>query len=546
MKLTAALMNAAWVGAQLRDWLAFHQALRYPQAEQERKLFRYLRANARSEFGAKYRFGEIRSVAQFQDRVPLSSYENYEDAISRVRAGTRHVLTTATVRCLQPSSGSTRAAKLIPYTADLQRELSCAIGPWVFDLARATPGILGGPAYWCITPVGANDESESRPSMSSETSVGFESDGAYLGGWLRRLVDGTLVPCEDLKYASDIAQFRRRTLLRLLRDRELRLISVWHPSFLTLLLDDLMGSWSELLRDLRCGLPAIGRVRREPPRPLRARELRNADPCQPRSIWPRLAIVSCWGDGPAATLLGDLRSRLPGVAIQPKGLMATEAVVSIPFAHRHPLAIRSHFFEFIDQRGNARGAWQLEQGSSYSVVVTTGGGLYRYRLQDRVRVEGFLHATPCVHFIGKEDSISDLRGEKLSEGLAASILSRLLPTHVQGVRFAMLAPETEGEAPRYVLFIESLAEPSARLTGELETALASNPNYAYCVRLGQLRPATVERVAAGAARRYLERLRASGRRLGDIKPVALSPLTGWRSVFATQARGLVDQSAQSG
>jgi hypothetical protein len=161
-------------------------------------------------------------------------------------------------------------------------------------------------------------------------------------------------------------------------------------------------------------------------------------------------------------------------------------------------------------------------------------------------VEGFLHATPCVHFIGKEDSISDLRGEKLSEGLAASILSRLLPTHVQGVRFAMLAPETEGEAPRYVLFIESLAEPSARLTGELETALASNPNYACCVRLGQLRPATVERVAAGAARRYLERLRASGRRLGDIKPVALSPLTGWRSVFATQARGLVDQSPQSG
>jgi len=532
LSLAAAMLNAAWVGAQSRAWLSFRRALRQPQAEQERRLSHYLRANAGSDFGRRYRFADIRSCAQFQERVPLSSYESYVEAIGRMRAGARNVLTSARVRCLQPSSGSTRAAKLIPYTADLQAEFSRAVGPWVFDLARTTPRLLGGPAYWSITPAAAAREAGTSAGAGARTRLGFESDSAYLGGWLRRLADGTLVACEDLKHAGDIAEFRHRTLLRLVSTPELRLISVWHPSFLTLLLDVLAASWSELLADLARGLPAAGRLRREPPRPRRARELAQADPRRLRSIWPRLALVSCWGDAHAATLLAQLRARLPGVAIQPKGLMATEAVVSLPFAGQHPLAIRSHFFEFIDEGGNPRTAWQLEQDESYSVVVTTGGGLYRYQLHDRIRVTGFLHATPCIRFTGKEDSISDLRGEKLSEGLAASILSRLLPAYVPGARFALLAPEAEGATPGYVLFVESEAPPSTQLSAALESALAANPNYAYCVRLGQLRPAAVERVAAGAAERYLERLRASGQRLGNIKPAALSPLVGWRAVFA--------------
>ena len=532
LSLAAAMLNAAWVGAQSRAWLSFRRALRQPQAVQERRLSHYLRANAGSDFGRRYRFADIRSCAQFQERVPLSSYESYVEAIGRMRVGARNVLTSARVRCLQPSSGSTRAAKLIPYTADLQAEFSRAVGPWVFDLARTTPRLLGGPAYWSISPAAAAREDGTSTGAGARTRLGFESDSAYLGGWLRRLADGTLVACEDLKHAGDIAEFRHRTLLRLVSTPELRLISVWHPSFLTLLLDVLAASWSELLADLARGLPAAGRLRREPPRPRRARELAQADPRRPRSIWPRLALVSCWGDAQAATLLAQLRARLPGVAIQPKGLMATEAVVSLPFAGQHPLAIRSHFFEFIDAAGNARTAWQLEQDESYSVVVTTGGGLYRYQLRDRIRVTGFLHATPCIRFTGKEDSISDLRGEKLSEGLAASILSRLLPAYVPGARFALLAPEAEGATPGYVLFVECEAPPSTQLSAALESALAANPNYAYCVRLGQLRPAAVERVAAGAAERYLERLRASGQRLGNIKPAALSPLVGWRAVFA--------------
>src|SRR5256885_11782413 len=82
------------------------------------------------------------------------------------------------------------------------------------------------------------------------------------------------------------------------------------------------------------------------PRPRRAAELEQAGPSDYRRLWPRLGLVSCWGDAHAATHLAGLNNALPGVRIQPKGLIATEAFVTLPFAGATPLAIRSHFFEF--------------------------------------------------------------------------------------------------------------------------------------------------------------------------------------------------------
>ena len=537
MKLSSALVNGGWIGAQGGAYLRFRAGLQRPDRAQQAILLRYLRANAETSFGRRYQFREIRSVREYQDRVPLSTFDDYDESIRQIQAGAPNILSAQAVRCLQPSSGSTRAAKLIPYTTTLQSEFGRAIGPWMFDLARSTPAILAGPAYWSVTPLRSEEVDDaviSRPASTSTRTpdVGFESDGAYLGGWLQRLLQRALVDCEDLKYARDIGEFRRRTLVRLLNESELRLISVWHPTFLTLLLDELAACWDDLLALLARGVASTGRLRSIPPNRGRAARLRSVGPNGQREIWPHLAVISCWGDGHAAALTANLKTRFPGVRIQPKGLIATEAIVSIPFEDRFPVAIRSHFFEFLDSQGTARTVSELQKASTYSVVVTTAGGLYRYMLRDRIRVDDFIHATPSIRFLGKEDSVSDLRGEKLSEGLVADVLSQLLSVHAPAARFALVAPDTRDSVPRYVLYLESQDRVSGQLSEELESALRLNPNYALCIRLGQLYPAKVEAVAPGSGERYLERLRATGQRLGDIKPAALSPLTDWHSVFS--------------
>jgi hypothetical protein len=505
-----------WLAANAAGWWRFRAALDNPEKVQQAILQAYLRENAGTAFGRQHRFSEIRTTREFQDRVPLSAYAEIEPWIDRVAAGEPAVLTRSRVRTLEVTSGSSAAAKRIPYTAAMQREIRRAVAPWVFDLYKDRPRLAFGCAYWSITPPALVEE-----RADAAVPVGFEEDSEYLGGFWKRLVDSTLAVPGAVRFARDVESFRYVTLLFLLRRRDLALISVWHPSFLTLLAGALPGFWKDLLRDVERGTELLGRRLR--PLPQRAAELRGIAPHDLTRIWPRLGLISCWGDGHAALHLAEVRRAFPGVEIQPKGLLATEAVVTIPFAGRTPIAIRSHLFEFLPE-GEARPrlAHELEPGGIYSVVVTTGGGLYRYRLEDRVEVTGF---------VGREGHVSDLRGEKLHESFVAGALARAFRRTGVEPRFALLAPEPPEPAPGYTLYLEA-AETPAGLAAAVEEELAANPHYRICRSLGQLAPARVCRIERDAYALYLQHCREGGQRMGDVKPLALSPLPGWSDAFS--------------
>lgn len=518
-----------WLAANAGGWWRFRAALDTPQEAQAEILKRYLAANAETAFGKAHGFSKIRGAREFQDRVPLAGYAAMEPWIARVAQGETAVLTQSPVRTLEVTSGSSSAAKRIPYTAAMQAEIRRAIAPWVFDLYRHRPRLALGCAYWSISPLELDEEKSGGP-----VKVGFEDDAEYLGGFWKRLVDSTLAVPSTVRFLRDVDSFRYATLLFLLRRPDLSLISVWHPSFLTLLVGALPAFWNDLMRDVESGREIAGRKLR--PLPRRASELRRLAPDALTRIWPRLGLISCWGDAHAALHLDELRRAFPGVEIQPKGLLATEAFVTIPFSGKTPLAIRSHFFEFISETGHPRLAHELEAGGVYSVVATTGGGLYRYRLEDRVEVTGFAGRTPSLRFLGREGHVSDLRGEKLHESFVAGALARALHRLDIVPRFAMLAPDEEHAGsphyvPRYVLYLETSGPAPPALATIVEDELAANPHYRTCVALGQLAPAAVFLVEGAAFPRYLQHCRERGQRLGDVKPLALSAAPGWRDVF---------------
>ena len=552
------MKSIPWLAANLPGYLRFRRALVDLETTQRALLRRTLVANAGTAFGRQHDFARIRSAEEYRQRVPLACWDDVAPWVGRIRAGESGALTRSRVRALEPTGGSAAAAKLIPYTGELQRELRRAIAPWVCDLYGRRPRLALGSAYWSITPMAGEEDGwcaertlRDRPLAGGEEAapgpsavpIGFAEDAEYLGGLWRRLAEATLAVPPAVRHLHDADTFRYVTLLFLLRRRDLALVSVWHPSFLTLLLGGLPGFWGSLLADLERGTltppvpiaPAVQRelARRLSPLPRRAAELRRLGPEQPTLLWPRLGLVSCWGDAHAALALPELAGALPGVEIQPKGLLATEAFVTIPFAGRWPLAIRSHFFELLPEGdpGQPRFAWQLEAGAVYTVVVTTGGGLYRYRLEDRVVVEGFLGRTPSLRFLGKEGHVSDLRGEKLHEAFVAAALARAFHRLELAPRFALLAP-ADTPAAGYALYVEGAAETPGDLGPVVDAELAANPQYRLCRELGQLAEVTLVIVAEDASASYVDHCRKRGQRLGDIKPLALSPRSGWSPVFA--------------
>jgi hypothetical protein len=224
--------------------------------------------------------------------------------------------------------------------------------------------------------------------------------------------------------------------------------------------------------------------------------------------------------------------------LQAKGLLATEAFVSIPFAGHWPLAVRSHFFELEDERGGMLLADELRPGGTYAVVLTTAGGLWRYKLGDLVRCNGMLGGTPSVRFVGRCDLVVDRVGEKLSEGFVAAAIRDVLAAARVDAHFAMLAPDcVDGDAakPCYTLFLsttEPWSENAPPVLALLDEALGANPHYAYCRDLGQLGGPRVFRIRHGAHATFLATAAESGRRrLGEIKPVALDGRADWSTRF---------------
>ena len=308
MQLTATIANTLWSASNLPAYARFRRALHQPEIAQQRKLRGYLEHNAHTAFGKAHGFDTIRSYEEFARRVPLADYDSFVPWIARIRRGETNVLTDGRVTHLIPTSGSTGARKLIPFTAGLQREFDAAIGTWLVDLQRQLPGLLGGPAYWSVTPVLGDGIVE-----ESAVPIGFDSDMAYLGGARQRLAQAVMAVPPNVQHAGSLDTFRYETLLHLLACRELRLISVWHPSFLTLLLDALPTHWERLLDDI-----ARGAGDSLVPLPGRADELRSAEPARTNHPLAGIACSQLLGRWSGGLALADLQRRFPNVLVASK------------------------------------------------------------------------------------------------------------------------------------------------------------------------------------------------------------------------------------
>ncbi|MDR1961311.1 MAG: GH3 auxin-responsive promoter family protein, partial [Gracilibacteraceae bacterium] len=426
---------------------------------------------------------------------PLTVYEDYLPYIEKMARGEKNILTSHEVLLFEPTSGSVSASKLIPCTAALKAEFQQGIKAWLYDLYAHLPGLADGRGYWSVTPAAFT-----RRRTEGGVTVGFESDEQYLGRAFECLSRLVLV---KPKPGGD---FYLRTAEALAACRNLTLVSVWNPSLFILILENMENN----------GMAVADH-------------------------FSRLKLISCWGDASAAAYAQKLSVRFPGVLIQPKGLIATEAFISFPLLGEEGarLAVTSHFFEFLSLAdGRIYLAHELEAGERYEAVVTTSGGLYRYRMGDIVLVLDAGEA-PRLRFLGRNGKVSDLFGEKLNELFVSEVLADLLEKWEMSGEFCMLAPETD----RYVLYIQSArlsgAAPAgqaadglaARLAEDLESGLARNCHYEYCRTLGQLKPLALYRLSGHPFREYLERAAERGQRPGDVKPPALSLEGGWDKVF---------------
>lgn len=524
--------NMLWLLSCIPDYVLFQLAAWFPRAAQRRVLR-----------------GILRSIQGGQDRsqftsLPVTSYEDYRGDIERIMDGTLRGLTGERVLLLEPTSGSSSATKLIPYTPQLRRQFARAINPWIAALFLSRPSLLFTTQYWSISP--SSPYATDRPSA---VPIGFDSDASYLSP-LQRILGAVLMAVPpDVRHIADQRQQLYCTAFLLLRDHALGLLSVWHPSLLTILTDIIAQHFERLVDSIAKGIPDVPfgpppdlppRLARMAPRPRRARELRRANESHTldfNRIWPRLRVISCWADASASLEMERMRSLFPRCEIQPKGLIATEAAMTIPMGMRHTgvCALRSCYLELMDCREEEPVPLErLQRSTRYRVVVSTGSGFLRYDMGDVVEVCGWYRRTPRLTFVGRAHVVSDCVGEKLSHVHVESVRRRLSDETRNGFVFFMLSPVRANGVWRYGLFVEKSGEGMEHeidLAGRCDAMLAENYHYAHARGLGQLDPVRLFAVEGNAGEVYISYHTAKGMKRGDIKFSALHTDTGWEQRF---------------
>jgi hypothetical protein len=375
--------------------------------------------------------------------------------------------------------------------------------PWLSNLTKQFK-ISSGLAYWAISPATRQPE-----LTSAGIPVGLP-DAAYLGDDLVPFfLEVSAVPYW-VREIPDVQDWQLATLYYLVCCRNLGIISVWSPTFLLTLMDALHNRRNELGTALTNGL----KIHRQelPANPVAYKKLLEYYVLRDvKALWPELKVISCWADASSMPFFVMIKKLFAGVSIQPKGLLLTEGVVTMPNdKNQTVITADSGFYEFMDEDDNLKLAHQLETDEKYRVVMTTSGGLYRYQTYDWVKCDGYASDLPILRFIGR-DSSCDMVGEKLTEVFVTACLK-----DISG--FRMLLP-VSNHIPGYLLILDNQPDVEALVNG-VETRLSDNPQYAYARKIGQLRPLTAIRLN-NPLEIYLNSPLHAGTRLGDIKVPSL-------------------------
>ena len=191
--------------------------------------------------------------------------------------------------------------------------------------------------------------------------------------------------------------------------------------------------------------------------------------------------------------------------------------------------IHENFFEFVERddwdagRKVFRTIEQIEQGKEYYIIPTTGTGLYRYFMNDIVRVTGSFNSTPTIEFVQKGKGVTNITGEKLYESqVIEAVRSTEEETGLVSEFFLMLA-DADREVYRLVVecstptetWQSSTLESIERMLGEL------NVEYAAKRASGRLQHLELVPVRPGTGEAYKRHCLRQGQREGQFKLIAL-------------------------
>ena len=515
---------------------AFEKATKSPLEIQNRLLMEFLQRNKDTAYGKECGFENIRSIQDYQNRVPVNNYETLRHHIDRMMCGENNVLIADKTILFSITSGTMGKPKYIPVSEYSKRKKKDVMDLWAYYALKDYPGILDGKILAIVSP-------ETEGCTTGKIPFGAESGHAYrnLPMAVRNLY---ALPYEIFQITDYDTKYY--CILRIAMEKDISTLATLNPSTILLLCQKIEKVKDVIIEDIRHGtlnktMDICAGTRKKieaglKPNPRRADELlimtkNRGGELLPMDIWPNLQLIECWKGGSVGVYISHLKKYFGhDVAIRDFGYLSSEARVSIPMRDEGcggALAINSNFYEFVPRQEmespNKRFllSHQLEVGEEYYIILTTPGGLYRYNIDDVVKVAGFFNNTPTLEFIQKGSIVSSVTGEKVYEMQIDEAVNKA--AELIGVNLQFFSAFVEWKTiPRYAFIVEFMNELSrdgkVALLKHIEDELIKlNVEYDTKRRSQRLGEPVLKVVPRGAFEEYRSRRVKEGSHDGQIK-----------------------------
>ena len=504
------------------SWRRFEHTTEHPEEVQRDLLQRILKSNQDTAYGRQHGFSRMNSVQDYQDGVPVGDYEAFRPWVDRLKEGERRVLTSEDPYLFALTSGTAGQPKFIPVNRSVGHTAKSLSRLWLYRCLVDHPKTLDHKALVIVSPA---------VEGCTDSGIPFGSASGYIyknASWALRRRYAVPYPV----FAIKDFEAKYYAIMRFAIEQRLSLIATPNPSTILRLAMTADNHRDRLYKDIHDGTVSkdfdiSSEVRRQispflKPNPKRARELESivagTGSLRPKEYWPDLALVGCWKGGSVGSTVDRLRPWFrTETPFRDIGYLSSEAYVTLPTEDegcRGILAVAANFYEFIPEgdmesaRPHALTVSQLESGESYYIVLTSPNGLYRYDINDIVRVAGFHGRTPLLEFMRKGRDMVNLEGEKLHVSQLIQAV-KAAQTSV-GIAIEYYRAVGHPETSRYNLQLElkrlPVADESAiRLGRAIDDQLASlNIEYEQKRRSGRLHPPLVQIMAKGWSSRRLE------------------------------------------
>ena len=510
-----------------RRFARFLAAAKSPAEAQRKVLHNILSAGARTAFGERHGFSAIRNFDDYRRAVPVQTYEDLREDIEAQESSGEPRLTRERPVYYNRTSGTVAAPKNIPVTAtglkrtrQHQQLAAYAFSRW--------PGLFGGKMF---AVSGAAVEGH----MSGGTPFGAAS-GLLYQKQPRLLRARYALPAE----LSAIGDYEERYLAMAafgISEPGVTCAATPNSSTLIRLLDVVNQRPDDVLRIVADGRwpdavqsRTIAAPRRQQ---RRATELRAALDAAGKltfaDIWPDLTGVVTWTGGSCGVAIRTLVPALPAkCAIIELGYLASEVRGTINIDPRRNVCLPTldqTIFEFVPRerwetgdRTEVIGLAELEDEQDYYVIVTTADGLYRYDMNDIVRVTGRVHDTPALAFVQKGKGVTSITGEKVHESQLLHAVCAAFED--QGIESRFFIALADPETATYTLYVETGEDGASvpGLAGLVDAHLGSvNIEYEGKRASDRLNPMRVVWLKRGTGEAFRARRVAEGQRDAQFK-----------------------------